>query len=122
MRKLILHIIEFFEYIIAKWKPLALWKKIALILIGLYLIGISNKHTNYNTDGTVYCVVHYLKQGYLRDPDSYEGISWGEVMKSSNGNYVVTHTFRAKNGFGGLNVQTMTFTFTPDGSRVISAY
>ena len=73
-------------------------------------------------DNSVDCVESYLKHHYLRDPDSYEGISWTKVIKNDNGTYQVTHTFRAKNGFGGYGQETMTFTIASDGWTVINAY
>ena len=36
----------------------------------------------------------------LRDPDSFQGISWGSTGEAS------TRTFRSKNGFGGYVIET----------------
>jgi hypothetical protein len=72
-------------------------------------------------DNSVDCVVSYLKYHYLRDPDSYESINWSEIAKNSDGTYQVTHTFRAKNGFGGMGVETLTFTIAPDGQTIINS-
>lgn len=69
-------------------------------------------------DNSVDCVENYLKRS-LRDPDSYESVKWYKVLKNSDGTYQVTHTFRARNGFGGMDVETKTFTIASDGQTVI---
>ncbi len=73
-------------------------------------------------DNSVDCVESYIKHNYLRDPDSYESIKWTKVIKKDDGTYQVTHSFRAKNGFGGMGVETKTFTIASDGSTVTNAY
>jgi len=49
----------------------------------------------------------YLRNNYLKDPKSYESISWN-VRESSNG-FIVHHKFRAKNSFGGYVVENGVF-------------
>jgi hypothetical protein len=49
----------------------------------------------------------YLRSNYLKDPKSYESISWN-VRESSDG-YIVHHKFRAKNSFGGYVVENGVF-------------
>lgn len=56
-------------------------------------------------DGSVWQVEEVLKAN-LKDRSSYESISWGEVHRVSGG-YSVTHTYRAKNSFGGYTVSTV---------------
>lgn len=71
-------------------------------------------------DGSVEIVERFLKNNYLNDPSSYESVKWGHLTKNSDGTYVVTHTFRARNGFGGMNQQSMAFIISADGKSVIS--
>jgi hypothetical protein len=70
-------------------------------------------------DGSVYQVKNYLKKT-LKDPDSYEGIEWSEVIKNNNGTYTVRHKFRARNSFGGMVVENYVFVLNETG-EVISA-
>jgi hypothetical protein len=73
-------------------------------------------------DNSVDCVEYYLKHKYLRDPDSYDGVSWSKVQKNNDGTYSVTHTFRARNGFGGMGQETLTFTIASDGWTILGTY
>lgn len=73
-------------------------------------------------DNSVDCVESYLKRHYLKDPSSYEGIKWSKVNKNSDGTYSVTHTYRAKNGFGGYAILTNTFVIAEDGWTVVNVY
>ena len=55
-------------------------------------------------DGSVFKVEEFLKNQYLKDPDSYKGIEWSKVEifpDNPKYKYMVRHKFRAKNGFGG---------------------
>jgi len=70
---------------------------------------LSEKRTNAIIEAT-----HYLKSN-LRDPDSYESIQWGTLNELKNGSYSISNTYRAKNGFGGINVEEKTFLFSKDG-------
>lgn len=65
-------------------------------------------------EGSVRAVEQYLKRGYLKDPDSFQAIEWGTVIKGC-GNYVVSLKFRARNSFGGYVVETRIFTLDADG-------
>lgn len=73
-------------------------------------------------DGSVEVVEKYLKKSYLNDPSSYESIKWGKVYKNTDGTYQVIHSFRARNGFGGMVQQSLTFTISEDGERVVNTY
>ena len=76
------------------------------------------KITNSPFDGSVHQVKKYLKTS-LKDPDSYESISWGKLQKNSNG-YSVYHKYRAKNSFGGFVVEEHIFNISEDGTITIS--
>ena len=68
-------------------------------------------------DGSVKQVKEYLKNSYLRDPDSYESIEWSEVKRKDDG-YYVRHKYRAKNGFGGYVVANQLFHLDFSGNVV----
>lgn len=68
-------------------------------------------------DGSVKQVKEFLKNGYLRDPDSYESIEWSEVKEKNDG-YYVRHKYRAKNGFGGYVVANQLFHLDFSGNVV----
>lgn len=77
--------------------------------------------TNSSFDASVSQVENYLKQQYLKDPDSYESISWSKVQIFDDGlnyKYMVRHKFRAKNGFGGYNVENKVFYLDKDGNVI----
>ena len=76
------------------------------------------KIANSPFDGSVYQVKKYLKST-LKDPDSYESISWGTVQKNNDG-YSVYHKYRAKNSFGGYVVEEHVFNISEDGIITIS--
>lgn len=59
-------------------------------------------------DGTVWPVRNYLIRN-LRDPGSYESVEWSKVVRKSDGSFAVRHRYRAKNGFGALNLEDRTF-------------
>ena len=75
------------------------------------------KVENSAIDGSVWQVRKALK-GMLKDPSSYESISWGKVHSDGNGGYTVTHTYRAKNSFGGYEESTVTATLDSQGNVV----
>lgn len=54
----------------------------------------------------------------LRDPDSYQQISWSINKIDSDGGYEIYHQFRAKNGFGGYNSELWILTYRDN--RVVS--
>ncbi len=64
-------------------------------------------------DASVSQVVNYL-QSNLKDPNSYESISWSNltnISQNNNENYywMVRHKYRAKNSFGGYNIEDQAF-------------
>jgi len=62
----------------------------------------------------------YLKLYYLKDPDSYEGISWGAfgVYNKDNNTYFALHKYRAKNSYGGYVVEEKLFVLDSDGNVI----
>lgn len=100
---------------------------IAVIFIFSFLRSLKDSTPDYGYnvsqsrfDHSVPCVEKFLKRNYLRDPDSYKSIHWSLVTKREDGNYEVTHSFRARNGFGGMNEETLTFIISSNGERVIN--
>ena len=67
-------------------------------------------------DGSVYQVKRYVKK-HLKDPSSYESVSWGTVRKVGN-NYEVSHTYRARNSFGGYVVEGGVFVLNDKGQVI----
>lgn len=97
----------------------------ALLVLGLYAAATHsptatserNRLASQNAhDGSVLWVERYLKQHYLKDPDSYQSIDWGRVQKTDDGKLQVRHKFRARNSFGGYVVDDMIFTFSEQGN------
>lgn len=80
------------------------------------------KEVVYNSswDGSVRQVKDYLKNN-LKDPDSYEGIEWSNVVKQGDGSFRVRHKYRAKNGFGGYVIENKVFVLDDNGN-VIGLY
>ena len=74
------------------------------------------KITNSPWDGSVWQVEDYLKKN-LKDPDSYQGIEWSEVIEN-NDVYQVRHKYRAKNSFGGYVVENCIFSLTKEGTVI----
>lgn len=58
--------------------------------------------------GECLVVKRFLKSSYLRDPDSYDHVATTEP-RAAGPFWVVTSRYRAKNGFGGYNVEQRTF-------------
>lgn len=108
-----------------------IWRLIGIVAIAFFVF-TGNKNgstfsgfdtvTNSQWDGSVDVAERYLKKNLLRDPSSYESVRWGKVSKNPDGSYKVTHTYRARNGFGGMGIETTTFIISKDGSRVINYY
>lgn len=70
-------------------------------------------------DGSVQQVERYLKAN-LKDPDSYQSIEWSKVVKADGGGFIVRHKYRAKNGFGGYNIEEQIFILDAQG-KVLQA-
>lgn len=115
-------------------QPQKLGKLGWLILIVLVITGLSycsgnDKNTtkpvpsevvqNSPWDGSVVQVENYLRQT-LNDPDSYQSVNWGKVMKRDDGGFFVRHSFRAKNAFGALILQDYVFVLDSAG-QIVSA-
>ena len=62
----------------------------------------------------------FLKRHYLKDPDSYEGISWEAfgVYNKNNDTYFALHKYRAKNSYGGYVVEEKLFVLDSDGNVI----
>lgn len=65
-------------------------------------------------NGAVVQVQTFLRH-HLKDPDSYQPIDWGKVLKRADGSYYVWHTYRAKNSFGGYVVSRDEFVIDSAG-------
>ena len=70
--------------------------------------------TNSGLDASVYQVEQFLDDN-LNDPDSYDPIEWSAVQPTKNG-YYVRHKYRARNGFGGMNIENKIFYLDKDGN------
>lgn len=75
---------------------------------------------NEEFDGSVRQVRDYLRSN-VKDWDSYESIEWSQVVdngpKSSNkARYIVRHKFRAKNSFGGYEIENKIFSMDSTGN------
>ncbi len=79
---------------------------------------IDNKPKIQNSpwDGSVSEVKDYLNKT-LKDPDSYEGIEWSNVVKK-DGYFFVRHKYRAKNSFGGYVIEDCIFKIDDKGSVI----
>ena len=69
---------------------------------------------NSKLDASVYQVKHFLDEN-LKDPDSYEPLEWSAVQTTSDG-YYVRHKYRARNGFGGMNIENKIFYLDKNGN------
>lgn len=61
-------------------------------------------------------VKQYLRNDYLFDSDSYKPVSWTDLREKSDGTYYITHTYRARNGFGGYIQKTNIFHLDSEGN------
>ena len=61
-------------------------------------------------------VKQYLRNDYLFDSGSYKPVSWTDLREKSDGTYYITHTYRAKNGFGGYIQKTNIFHLDSEGN------
>ncbi len=68
-------------------------------------------------DGSVRQVEWFLKNHYLRDPDSYKSVGWTKVERHCGG-YRVRGTYSARNGFGGMTRESATFELDREGNVV----
>ena len=66
-------------------------------------------------DGSVYQVESWLRQN-LKDPESLEVIEWFKVVERKDGSFSVVVEYRARNGFGGFNVEKMKFYLDSKGN------
>lgn len=96
---------------------------VAVIILGIFFDpSFINNLSRYNEDpvknngldASVYQVEQYLKNN-LRDPDSYKPMEWSAVQKTKNG-YYVRHKYRARNGFGGMEIENKIFYLDKDGN------
>ncbi len=59
----------------------------------------------------------------LKDPQSYESISWGNVKYDGNSKiglpYYLIHEYRAKNSFGGYNLGKVMFSFDQRCKKIV---
>ena len=57
---------------------------------------------------------------YLKDPDSYEGISWEAfgIYNKDNNTYFALQKYRAKNSYGGYVVEEKLFVLDSDGNVI----
>jgi hypothetical protein len=79
--------------------------------------------SNSELDASVWQVESFLKDEYLKDPDSYESIEWSAVVidttkKESSYKYFVRHKFRAKNSFGGYEIENKVFYLDSTGKVI----
>jgi hypothetical protein len=56
----------------------------------------------------------------LRDPDSFEHIETRVTAISKENSHTIFMKYRAKNGFGGMNVETAIGTYRNDDCSVLS--
>ena len=95
---------------------------VAVIILSIFYPFFRDNLSRYNEDpvknngldASVYQVEQYLKNN-LRDPDSYEPMEWSAVQKTEDG-YSVRHKYRARNGFGGMNIENQIFYLDEDGN------
>jgi hypothetical protein len=69
---------------------------------------------NSQWDGSVRQVKDWLKE-HVRDPDSLEYVEWSPLVKNGDG-YTVRVKYRAKNGFGGYEVEERVFSLDQAGN------
>lgn len=90
------------------------------IIIAIYA-GLNSDNSNDTPETKEYSalvmggVKSYLKYEYLRDPKSYEDLEWSQIGTNSAGELYVRHKYRAKNGFGGYNVEERIFFLDKQG-------
>jgi hypothetical protein len=79
---------------------------------------------NSSYDGSVRQAKEYLI-AHLKDPDSYQSVKWFNVVEVNGAidglekaMFTVRHTYRAKNSFGGYNVETCIFFLDGSGEVI----
>lgn len=77
-----------------------------------------SKIENSPLDNSVYQVERYLKNEYLKDPDSYESINWSNVQELNENKFMVRHKYRAKNSYGGYTIEEKIFCLDGDGNII----
>ena len=70
--------------------------------------------TNSNWDSSVPQAEAYIK-AHLANPESYTSLRWGTVIQMPNGDYRVSHRFRAKDKNGQSVVVQMNIIFDKNG-------
>lgn len=87
---------------------------VATIILFIFIKGNTDLTSNRNSDSHRKGLIrYYLKNEYLKDPESYQAIDWS-TTQSGDKTYV-THKYRAKNSFGGYVIEEKTFIFDSDG-------
>lgn len=66
-------------------------------------------------DSSVSQVEKYLEK-HLKDPDSYQGDGWSDVIRRGDGGFQVRHKYRAKNSFGGYVNKNKVFILDSKGN------
>lgn len=74
---------------------------------------------NSEWDGSVSQVKDWMREN-LKDPDSVQYISWGKVENGPDGTKSVVVKYRAKNSFGGYDIETTAFSLDPHDGHVIA--
>jgi hypothetical protein len=96
-----------------------------IIFIVALIQGVGSKGEVIGPDGPSvsdarFNVILYLRTIGLKDPDSYEGISWEPYGKynSERNTYYMVHEYRAKNSFGGYVVESRVFVLNKEGKVI----
>ena len=69
-------------------------------------------------DGGVRQVERWMARN-LKDPDSFEAIEWGGVVKTDKGGFLVRVKYRAKNSFGGYGIDHKLFALSSKGEVLL---
>ena len=105
------------------------FRNAAIIILSLFLVIILCVVNDASENSSIFTggldqtsaemyVRRFMKQDYLKDPDSYESISWSDLMKAGDGTYYITHSYRAKNSFGGYVIETKIFHLDSEGNII----
>lgn len=98
---------------------------LGLIAIILYSTGVIDKDYTSSkssslkyrpsiSEGNLRFEAKYYIKKHLKDPGSYKGVKWGTLQKTDTG-YKINHSYRAKNSFGALVMETKTIYFNLEG-------